>query len=319
MRVRNGRHLFQGLLLPGFLLATMLAATFGTPAALATLEDPVPIPPGEIVPFNRCGVLTNDPDGDGCWYFETHNGGVYTIEFTGSFGHGDRVCVSGQAIAPAECLLGCASAAVTGCIVNNTIEAGFVGPGTIEFGPQLCPYFASDEGDTYVLDHYGEFGDGDRVFVAGRVETDSDICPSPDVTAIVNNSIEPYFEQCVTVGPSPQGCVMVHSNGEAYAVIGSLGGAGLGEEVHVSGVVIPNSNACELVPGPAIVVMDVRTCNPTPDLPGDVNGDGLVNFGDILVVISQWGICVNQCPGDVNNDGNVNFSDILFVLSHWTN
>jgi len=296
----------------------MFTTTFVTPAAVAATEDPVPIPPGEIVPFNRCGVLTSDPAGNGCWFFETHNGGVYTIEFTGPFGEGDRVCVQGQAVAPADCFLGCA-AAVIGCIINNTIEAGFVGPGTVELGAQFCPRLAADSGQTYLLDNLGGFGEGERVFVTGRLQALSDICVGQEEPSIVNNTIEPYFEGCVTVSPGPQGCVTLVQEGESYYAIGSFGGAGLGEEIDVSGVVIANSNVCEPFPGPAIIVMGTGVCVPFPDIPGDVNGDGFVNFGDILGVIGQWGVCVNQCPGDVNDDGNVHFSDILFVLAHWTN
>nr|MCP3902523.1 choice-of-anchor D domain-containing protein [Planctomycetota bacterium] len=54
-----------------------------------------------------------------------------------------------------------------------------------------------------------------------------------------------------------------------------------------------------------------------PGNPADVNGDGVVNFGDILAIIGAWGPCPG-CPADVNGDGMVNFADILLVIASWT-
>jgi choice-of-anchor B domain-containing protein len=54
---------------------------------------------------------------------------------------------------------------------------------------------------------------------------------------------------------------------------------------------------------------------------GDVNGDGTVNFADVLAAIASWGACsdcpATACPADVNNDCNVNFADILVIIANW--
>ncbi|MHC5113862.1 MAG: hypothetical protein ACYTGP_05485 [Planctomycetota bacterium] len=52
-------------------------------------------------------------------------------------------------------------------------------------------------------------------------------------------------------------------------------------------------------------------------VPGDANGDGLVNFADILSVIGAWGACTG-CPEDLNGSGDVGFDDILVVIANWS-
>jgi len=53
-------------------------------------------------------------------------------------------------------------------------------------------------------------------------------------------------------------------------------------------------------------------------VPGDVNGDGIVNYLDIVEVIEHWGDPVS-CPAcDVDRDGDVGYTDISFIVGHWT-
>jgi hypothetical protein len=49
---------------------------------------------------------------------------------------------------------------------------------------------------------------------------------------------------------------------------------------------------------------------------GDINGDGNVGVGDILVTIEQWGPCSN-CDADINGDGEVNVIDLLAIVGAW--
>ena len=49
--------------------------------------------------------------------------------------------------------------------------------------------------------------------------------------------------------------------------------------------------------------------------PGDANGDGVVNFADLNVVLGQFGTSGPGLAGDVNGDGTVNFADLNLVLS----
>ena len=49
------------------------------------------------------------------------------------------------------------------------------------------------------------------------------------------------------------------------------------------------------------------------DCPEDINGDGIVGFGDVLEALSAWGS--SGGAADVDGDGTVAFGDVLAVLS----
>lgn len=57
-------------------------------------------------------------------------------------------------------------------------------------------------------------------------------------------------------------------------------------------------------------------------VPGDVNGDGLVNVGDLLQLLGAWGPCADPCPptcaADLNGDCSVDVVDLLTVLGNWS-
>jgi hypothetical protein len=60
---------------------------------------------------------------------------------------------------------------------------------------------------------------------------------------------------------------------------------------------------------------------PGTDSPADVDGDGFVDFADLLALLSSWGDCPAppaECPTDVDGDGAVGFGDLLIVLADWT-
>lgn len=52
-------------------------------------------------------------------------------------------------------------------------------------------------------------------------------------------------------------------------------------------------------------------------IPGDLNGDGVINVADLLLLLADWGFC-NDCPADLNDDNLVNVLDLLALLSAWT-
>jgi len=52
-------------------------------------------------------------------------------------------------------------------------------------------------------------------------------------------------------------------------------------------------------------------------VPGDVDGDGVVDVADLLAIIAAWGPC-DGCAEDLNNDGQVNVNDLLEVIASWS-
>lgn len=54
----------------------------------------------------------------------------------------------------------------------------------------------------------------------------------------------------------------------------------------------------------------------------DLNGDGVVNTSDLLILFSMWGPCGScklpgDCPADLDGDCVVNTSDLLDLFSNW--
>ncbi|MHC4989905.1 MAG: right-handed parallel beta-helix repeat-containing protein, partial [Planctomycetota bacterium] len=53
--------------------------------------------------------------------------------------------------------------------------------------------------------------------------------------------------------------------------------------------------------------------------PGDVNGDGVIDVGDLLDLILGWGPCDAQCcPADFDMNGFVDVEDLLVLILNWT-
>lgn len=60
---------------------------------------------------------------------------------------------------------------------------------------------------------------------------------------------------------------------------------------------------------------------PVPDCVGDVNGDDVVDFSDLVELLSTFGPCPANadCSADLDEDDEVGFSDLLIVLANWGN
>ena len=58
--------------------------------------------------------------------------------------------------------------------------------------------------------------------------------------------------------------------------------------------------------------------NNTPVIPGDLNGDGLVNGADLGLMLVAWGPCGRDCIADLDGNGVVNGADLGLLLVDWT-
>ena len=57
---------------------------------------------------------------------------------------------------------------------------------------------------------------------------------------------------------------------------------------------------------------------PGSGLPGDLNGDFIVDLADLGILLADFG-CMppGPCPGDANGDGQTNLADLGIVLSNF--
>ena len=62
------------------------------------------------------------------------------------------------------------------------------------------------------------------------------------------------------------------------------------------------------------VDMDVQEIEITMPNPADLNGDGIVNGGDLGILLGNWG---GTGTGDINGDGLVNGQDLGILLGSW--
>ena len=53
-------------------------------------------------------------------------------------------------------------------------------------------------------------------------------------------------------------------------------------------------------------------------IPGDVNGDGVVDILDLLQLLGDWGACPPPCPSDIDGSGTVDILDLLDLLANWS-
>ncbi|MCH2133916.1 MAG: hypothetical protein MK116_09220 [Phycisphaerales bacterium] len=52
------------------------------------------------------------------------------------------------------------------------------------------------------------------------------------------------------------------------------------------------------------------------DVPGDIDGNGVVNVDDLLQLLSEYGSCFGGCASDLNEDGTTGVDDLLLLLKY---
>lgn len=98
-----------------------------------------------------------------------------------------------------------------------------------------------------------------------------------------------------------------------------LSGGGTGIDLAAAGVTsaryVRVSNAPDAVEPIAVdAVQRVRV-----PLTGDLNGDGVVDFDDMLLLLAAFGRCGGgACPADLDGNGVVDFGDLLMIVASWS-
>ncbi len=56
-----------------------------------------------------------------------------------------------------------------------------------------------------------------------------------------------------------------------------------------------------------------------PDPDADLDGDGVVGAGDLIILLGDWGSCADcdDCPADLNEDCTVGATDLIILLGNW--
>ena len=260
--------------------------------------------------FSGCGTLGPGPQG--CILFHADSGESFALDNLGGFLPGARVWVTGL-VDPQS--LPCFPATTTGLNVV-TIGECFEECGTLQFGPQGCPILVGNDQTSFLfIEHTDGFGSGERVWVQGCLNPNSLICPPFTQPGIEDNTIGLCFKGC---GELIQGveCVLFQSDEGGLYQLDNLGAFQVGDRIEVTGCLNPQCVSFCFAPNGCIENNSIRPCAQC-DCVGDVNGDGIVNGGDIAgfirCLLGSPAIGDNCVCADINGDG-LDHNDVpLFV------
>lgn len=64
---------------------------------------------------------------------------------------------------------------------------------------------------------------------------------------------------------------------------------------------------------------NLRLTHTAPPIPGDLNGDGVVDIEDLFILLAAWGECddCKHCPEDLDGNCEVDIEDLFILLAYW--
>lgn len=105
---------------------------------------------------------------------------------------------------------------------------------------------------------------------------------------------------------------------ETGALLGTFNGFGAGNTIFE---IDPATGATTPILSESAGVFNALVSVPVPaSTPGDVDGNGVVDFDDLIAVLTAWGPCPvgGGCDADVTGDLVVDFDDLILVISSWS-
>ncbi len=163
--------------------------------------------------------------------------------------------------------------------------------------------------------------DGSSVFVGNATPARAGLTFAPDGTLY---AFEVFGGDLYTIDPSDASATFVGGSGDPISLIEDADFTPDGELfiTDFSGLILqvdPETGARTNVgnsgSGNGLVGI-LGQLSPPVQCPWDLDGDGSVGVGDLLILLAAWGPC-KGCPADFDDNGNVGVSDLLALLANW--
>ena len=77
------------------------------------------------------------------------------------------------------------------------------------------------------------------------------------------------------------------------------------------------ADTCDIARGDSLDLNGNGIPDECEPVPGDLNGDGIVDGADLGIMLGAWGEC-DGCDADLNGDGTVDGGDLGVLLGNWT-